>query len=123
MIPVPIQILGHYSNDRSRNSSYNRNRNYSNNRNRSYSNNQIEVIQIKEINVTNTIDQETIRKTDLIIKETITPTIIGHETTHKIGIPIITIEEIIHNPFIETTINTLILNTNIEVTPETSATN
>ena len=77
---------------------------------------EIEVIQTTEINVTKTIDQETIPTTDLIIKETITITIIGHETTQKIGIPIITIEEIILNPLIETTIVTLIPNTNIEVT-------
>ena len=76
----------------------------------------IEVIPTTEINVTKTIDQETIPTIDLIIKETITITIIVHETTHKIGIPIITIEEIILNPLIETTIVTLIPNTNIEVT-------
>ena len=99
----------HYSNDRSRNSSYNRNRNYSNNRNRSYSNNRNQCYP-------KTIDQETIPITDLIIKEIITITIIGHETTHKIGIPITTIEEIILNPLIETTIVTLIPNTNLEVT-------
>ena len=75
-----------------------------------------EVIQITETNVTKTTDQETFNITDLIIKETITITIIGHETTHKIGIPTITIEEIILNPLIETTIVTLIPNTNIEVT-------
>ena len=77
---------------------------------------EIEVIQTIEINVTKTIDQKIIPTTDLIIKETITITIIGHETTHKIRIPIITIEEVILNPFIETTIVTLIPNTNIEVT-------
>ena len=77
---------------------------------------EIEVIQTIGINVAKTIDQETIRTTDLSIKETITITIIGHETTHKIGIPIIIIEEIIPNPFIETTIVTLTPNTNIEVT-------
>ena len=76
----------------------------------------IEVVQTTETNVTKTIDQETIPTTDLIIKETITITIIGHETTHKIGTPITTIEEIILNPLIETTIVTLIPNTNIEVT-------
>ena len=75
-----------------------------------------EVIQTTETNVTKTIDQETIPTTDLIIKETITITIIGHETTHKIVIPTIAIEEIILNPLIETTIVTLIPNTNIEVT-------
>ena len=98
----------HYSNDRLRNSSYNRNRNCSNNRIRSYSNNR------NQLN--RTIDQETIPTTDLIIKETITITIKGHETSHKIGIPFITIEETILNPLIETTIVTLIPNTNIEVT-------
>ena len=77
---------------------------------------EIEVIQTTELNVTKTIDQETIPTTDLIIKETITITIIGHETTHQIGIPNITIEEIILNPLIETTIVTLIPNTNIEKT-------
>ena len=77
---------------------------------------EIEVIQKTETNITKTIIQETIPATDLIIKETITITIIGHETNHKIGIPIITIEEIILNPLIETTIVTLIPNTNIEVT-------
>ena len=77
---------------------------------------EIEVIQTTETNVTKTIVQETIPTTDLIIKETIIITIIGHETTHKIGIPIITIEEIILNPLIETTIVTLIPDTNIEVT-------
>ena len=77
---------------------------------------EIEVIQTTETNVTKTIDQETIPTTDLIIKETITITIIGHETTHKLGIPITTIEEIILNPLIETTNVTLIPNTNIEVT-------
>ena len=77
---------------------------------------EIEVIQTTETNVTKTIDQETIPTTDLIIKETITITIIGLETTHKLGIPITTIEEIILNPLIETTIVTLIPNTNIEVT-------
>ena len=71
---------------------------------------EIEVIQTIEINVIKTIDQETIRTTDIIINETITI------TTHKIGIPIRTIEEIILNPLIETTIFTLIPNTNIEVT-------
>ena len=76
----------------------------------------IEVIQTIAINVSKTIDQETIPTTDLIIKETITITIIGHETSHKIRIPIITIEEIILNRLIETTIVTLIPNTNIEVT-------
>ena len=77
---------------------------------------EIEVIQTTELNVTKTIDQETIPTTDLIIKETIKITIIGHETTHQIGIPNITIEEIILNPLIETTIVTLIPNTNIEKT-------
>ena len=77
---------------------------------------EIEVIQTTETNVTKSIDQETIPTTDLIIKETITVTIIGHETTHKIGIPVITIEEIILNPLIKTTIVTLIPNTDIEVT-------
>ena len=77
---------------------------------------EIEVIQTIGINVTKTIDQKTTRTTDLIIKETITITIIGHETTQKIGIPIITVDEIILNPLIETTIVTLIPNTNIEVT-------
>ena len=77
---------------------------------------EIEVIQITETNVTKTTDQEKIPITDLIIKETITVTIIGHETTHKIGIPTIIIKEIILNPLIETTIVTLIPNTNIEVT-------
>ena len=77
---------------------------------------EVEVIQITETNVTKTIDQETIPITDLIIKETITITIIGHETTHKIGIPTKTIEEIILNPLIETTGVTPIPTTNIEVT-------
>ena len=77
---------------------------------------EIEVIQTIEINVTKSIDQETTPTQDLIIKETITITIIGHETTHKIGILIITIEEIILNPLIKTTIVTLIPNTNIEAT-------
>ena len=77
---------------------------------------EIEVIQITETNVTKTIDQGTIPIRDLIIKETITITIIGHKTTHKIGIPTTTIEEVILNPLIETTIVTLIPNTNIEVT-------
>ena len=53
---------------------------------------EIEVIQTTEINVTKTTDQETIPTTNLIIKETITITIIVHETTQKIGIPIKTIE-------------------------------
>ena len=75
-----------------------------------------EIIQTTEINVTKTTDQKTIPTTDLIIKETKTISIIGHETTHKIGIQITTIEEIILNPLIETTIVTLISNTNIEVT-------
>ena len=77
---------------------------------------EIEVIQTTEINVTKTIDQETIPTTDLIIKETITITIIDHEITHKIGIPIITIDELILNLLIETAIVTLIPNTIIEVT-------
>ena len=77
---------------------------------------EIEVIQTIEINVTKTIDQKTTPTIDLIIKETITIIIIGHEKTHKTGTPIITIEEIILNPLIETTIVTLIPNTNIEVT-------
>ena len=77
---------------------------------------ELEVIQITETNVTKTIDQEKIPKTDLIIKETISIIIIGHETTKKIGTPTITIEEIILNPLIDTTIVTLIPNTNIEVT-------
>ena len=77
---------------------------------------EIEVIQTIEINVTKIIDQETIPTIDLIIKETITITKIGHKTTHKIGILIITIEEIILNPLIETTIVTLIPNTNIVAT-------
>ena len=77
---------------------------------------EIEVIQITETNVIKTIDQETIPITDLIIKETITITIIGHETTQKIGIPTTTTEEIILNPLFETTIVTPIPNTNIEVT-------
>ena len=77
---------------------------------------ELEVIQTSETIVTKTIDQKTIPTTYLIIKETITTTIIGHETTHKIKIPTITIEEIILNPLIETTIVTLIPNTNIEVT-------
>ena len=76
---------------------------------------ELEVIQITETNVTKTIDQETFPTTDLNIEETITITIIGQETTHKIGIPTITIEEIILNPLIETTIVTPIPNTNIEV--------
>ena len=75
-----------------------------------------EVIQITETNVTKTIDQETFPMTDLIINEKITITIICHETTYKIGFPTITIEEIILNPLIETTIVTPIPNTNIEVT-------
>ena len=77
---------------------------------------EIEVIQTIQINVTKTIDQETMPKTERVIKDTITITIIGHETTHKIGIPIVTVEEIILNPLIETTTVTLIPNTNIEVT-------
>ena len=77
---------------------------------------EIEVIQITKTNVTKTTDQETIPITDVIIKETKTITIIGQKTTHKIGIPTITIEEIILNPLLETTIVTLIPNTNIEVT-------
>ena len=76
----------------------------------------IEVIQTIEINVTKTIDQEIIHTIDLTIKETIIITIIGHETTHKIEIPITTIEGIILNLFIETIIATLIPNTNIEKT-------
>ena len=64
---------------------------------------ELEVIQITETNVTKTKDQETIPITDQIIKETKTITLIGQETTHKIGIPTITIEEIILNPLIETT--------------------
>ena len=72
---------------------------------------EIEVFQLTETNVTKTTDQETIPITDLIIKETKTMTIIGQETTHKIGIPTITIEEIIHNPLIETKMVTLIPNT------------
>ena len=79
---------------------------------------EIEVIQITETNVTKTLDQETTPTTDLIIKETITITIIGQETTHKIGIPTITIEEIVLNPLIETTIVTPIPKTNIEVTQQ-----
>ena len=77
---------------------------------------EVEVIQTIEINVTKTIDQETTPTIDLIIKETKTITIIGHETTHKIGIPIITIEEIFLNPLIETKTVALIPNPNIEVT-------
>ena len=77
---------------------------------------EIEVIQTTELNLTKTTDQETIPTTDLIIKKTKTITIIGHETTHQIGIPNITIEEIILNPLIETIIVTLIPNTNIEKT-------
>ena len=98
----------HYSNNRSRNSSYNRKK--------TFRITEIEVIQITETNVTKTTDQETIPITDLIIKETITITIIGHETTHKIGIPTITTKEIILNLLIETTIVTLIPNTKVEVT-------
>ena len=97
-----------YSSDRLRNSSYNRNRNYSNNRNRSYSNNRNQRYQNNRSR-NNSL-------TDLIIKETITITIIVHKTTHKIGIPTTTIEEIILNPLIETTIVTLSPNTNIELT-------
>ena len=41
---------------------------------------------------------------------------IGHETTHKIEIPIKTIEGIILNHLIETIVATLIPNTNREVT-------
>ena len=78
---------------------------------------EIEDFQTIEINVTKTIDQETIRTTDLIIKETITITITGQNITLKIGILIITIEEIFLNPLIEKIIATLILNTNTEVTP------
>ena len=77
---------------------------------------EIGVIQITETNFTKTTDQETIPITDIIIKETKTITIIGQETTHKIGTPTITIEKIILNPLIETTIVTLIPNTVIEVT-------
>ena len=77
---------------------------------------EIEVTQITETNVTETTDQETIPTTDLIIMKTEIITIIDQETTHKIGIPTRTIEEIILNPLIETTIVTLISNTNIEVT-------
>ena len=76
----------------------------------------IEVIQITETNVTKTTDQETFPTTDLTIKETDTITIIGQETTHKVRIPTITNKEIILNPLIETTIVTLIPNTNTEVT-------
>ena len=76
---------------------------------------EIEVIQITETNVTKTTDQETIPITDRIIKETKTITRIGHETTHKIGIPTIIIKETILNPLIETTIVTLIPNTNTEL--------
>ena len=61
----------------------------------------IDVFQITETNVTKTTDQETIHITDLIIRETKTITTIGHETTHKTGIPTITIEEIILNPLID----------------------
>ena len=110
MIPVPIQILGidtiqaidhviHHTIEK-----------------KTTRITEIEVIQITETNVTKTTDQETIPITDLIIKETITITIIGHETTHKIGIPTITTKEIILNLLIETTIVTLIPNTKIEVT-------
>ena len=77
---------------------------------------EIEVTQITESNVTKTTDQDKIPTTDLIIKETDIITIIGQETTHKIRIPTITIEEIFLNPLIETTIVTLIPNTNKEVT-------
>ena len=84
---------------------------------------EIEDFQTIEINVTKTIDQETIRTTDLIIKETITITITGQNITLKIGILIITIEEIILNPLIEKIIATLILNTNTEVTPRLQSTN
>ena len=76
----------------------------------------IEVIQITETNVIKTTDQETIFTTDLTIKESEIITILGQETTHKVGIPTITIKEINLNPLIETKIVTLILNTNIEVT-------
>ena len=77
----------------------------------------IEVIQTTEINVTKTKDQETIHTTDLIINEPITVTLIDHETIHKIGTPIITInDEIILNLLIETIIATPIPNTSIEVT-------
>ena len=64
----------------------------------------IEHIQTTEINVTKTIDQETIHTSNLTIKDTITITIIDHETTHEIG-TIITIEGIILNPRIETIIS------------------
>ena len=77
---------------------------------------EIKVIQITETNATKTTDQETILITNLIIKETISITIIDYETTHKLGIPTIIIKEVILNPLIETTIVTLIPNTNIEVT-------
>ena len=100
LIPVPIQILGietiqaiDYNNNYY-------NRSDSNNRNQRYQNK----------------DQGTIPITDLIINETITITIIGHKTTHKIGIPTTTLDEIILNPLIETTIVTLSPNTNIELT-------
>ena len=76
----------------------------------------IEVIQTIEINVTKTIDQETIHTTDLTINETITITIIDHETTHKTETPIITNKEIILNLLIKTIIATTIPNINKEVT-------
>ena len=59
-------------------------------------------IQIIKINVTETIDQETIHTTDLFINEPITSTIGDHEIIHKIGIQAKTInKEIILNLLIE----------------------
>ena len=98
----------HYSNDRSRNSSYNRNRNYSNNRSRSYSNNRNQRYQNNRSR-NNSFNRSNYQGNNNNYYK-------RSRNNHKIGIPIITIEEIILNQLIETTIVTLIPNTNIEVT-------
>ena len=78
----------------------------------------IKIIQIIEINVTKTIDQETIHTTDLINNEPITTTIIiDHKINHKIGIQIITInKEFILNLLIKIINAIPIPNTNREAT-------
>ena len=76
----------------------------------------IEAIPIIVINVTKTIDQETIHTADPIINEQITRTItIDHEIIHRIGIQTITISKgIILNLLIEINIATPIPKTDIE---------
>ena len=77
---------------------------------------EIEVIQTTKINVTKTIDKENNSYNRSNYQGNNSIFIICHETTHKIGIPIITIEKIILNPLLETTIVTLIPNRNTGVT-------